>query len=150
MLLPNKNRAVFQEKGFNSRVSDMNCSTESRSGRKESISLSGAMPLCAMRDAREFRSVLRRCPKAVFTTVLKNASSTPSDSRLLRVRRNTPLLTLAAARIHTRFYVEEIFAVVPCLQQYGQYAVYFRTRSGAYPLCHFLLKHACHNRDFSL
>ena len=25
--MPNKNRAVFQEKGFNSRVSDMNCST---------------------------------------------------------------------------------------------------------------------------
>ena len=48
---------------------------------------------------------------------------------------------------HSRGDIEEIFAVIPCLQKHGEYAVDLRARLGAYALRHLLLEHAGHYRD---
>ncbi len=51
-------------------------------------------PACEISGFRELRNVLRRWPKAVFTTVLNSFSSQPNVVRLLRVKRITADWTL--------------------------------------------------------
>ena len=72
----------------------MKSSTERRSGRSFSIGDSGRETPGERREAKELRSVLRRWPKAVLTTVLNRRSSQPRETRELRVSLITPLFTL--------------------------------------------------------
>ena len=51
-----------------------------------------------MSPPRELRIVLRRCPKAVFTTFFSSASEQGSSVRPLRSRRRTPLFTFGMGR----------------------------------------------------
>ena len=74
----------------------MKSSTPSFSGRSFSIGDSSTAPSAGSSPASELRSVLRRIPNAVFTTVLNRRSSHPSDVRELRVSRITPLFTFGA------------------------------------------------------
>ncbi len=75
-------------------VRSMNCATESCSGRRERSGSSGNGTPAGNIPRIELRIVLRRCPKAVFTTDLNSRSSHPRSVTLLRTILITPLLTL--------------------------------------------------------
>ena len=59
-------------------VNSTNCATPNCSGRRVIMSASEGGG-DGNKARSELRNVLRRCPKAVFTTVLNRASSHPSD-----------------------------------------------------------------------